>query len=117
MVYVEDLYAGEPWPSPARRWALMAIDVAGNTSDVVLLPSGKRVAAPSFPGPETLLGSDPAPASAAVPVMQAVAPPAAAPPAQPKPRGCGCEVPGGVSAAPFGLLCFAALLWRRRDAW
>lgn len=110
----ENVYPGDLVPSAARRWALMAVDAAGNTSDVVLLPGGARVDAMPFAGPETQLAPEPLPAPVVpTPTTTRNAPPSA-PPAQAAPHGCGCDLPG-TAAAPYGWPLLGLLVcWRRR---
>ncbi|RYZ63889.1 MAG: hypothetical protein EOP08_10050, partial [Proteobacteria bacterium] len=117
------LHTLDPGPG-AGSWAVMAIDAAGNVSDVVSTPSGRRV-------PGIVFATTPAALRPEAPPQDAGAPeglegldeperwPLAKPPAQPAPRSCGCDVPGsggGRFRAAWLLPLLASVLcaWRRR---
>ena len=112
----------DPGPG-AGSWAVMAIDAAGNVSDVVSTPSGRRV-------PGIVFAATPASLRPEAPAPDAGTPDGideperwrlAKPPPQPVPRGCGCDVPGGGgggggSSAAWLLPLVASVVcaWRRR---
>jgi hypothetical protein len=123
----------------SKTLALMAVDVAGNRSEVVVLPSQKKL--PAFkhaifggapPGPSVAPSSAPAPPPVtSAPASSSPAPPlppssaSAAPSASPSPppverksSGCGCDLPGTAWAGDAGLALAGAavlgLLRRRR---
>lgn len=116
----ESVDPGHPAPRN-RRWALMAIDVAGNSSDVVFVPGTVRTRAALFAntkeekvgplGPAPALDqvhtADPVePAAPPQPVAPLSPPP---PPPASKPRGCGCDLPGRADDAPSFASWVAAL--------
>jgi hypothetical protein len=108
----EKVDPGERYRFKRRTLSIMAIDAAGNLSDVVAVPSGKRSPAPSWPpaGAVATATSSSAAAEAPTPsasvstpppaTVSAPAPPspasAAPPPAERPPAGCACALGPGI---------------------
>lgn len=131
-----ELRLGAPEDLRARTLALMAVDAAGNRSEVVVLPGGKRL--PAFthaifggapavapaPPPSASAPASPAPDAGAAPSASSPPPPSPSsaspgpPPVPPQSSGCGCDVAGTAgtptTALALALGLAASSLARRR---